>query len=217
MKTEFLKSQGLTEEQITAIMAENGKDIAREQTKATQATEKVSQELENLKSKLDEKDQLLADANSQIEKFKGMDIESKDKAIQEYQEKYKAKEEELKTKEAEYQKQLQQKDYEFKVNDIIGQHKFVDDFAKDAFKENLIKQQFKFGEDGTLQGANDYINKFKEDHKGIFVVEEAPKNEPPLPTFTTQTTQTTQPKAKMGLLEAMKLKNANPNAEINFN
>ena len=37
MKTEELKAQGLTEEQITFVMAENGKDIKREQDKAARA------------------------------------------------------------------------------------------------------------------------------------------------------------------------------------
>ena len=85
-------------------MKENGKDISKEQAKA----EKTNQELENIKSKLDEKEQLLNDANSQIEKFKGMDVESKDKAIQEWQEKYKIKEDEFKTKELEHQQKLEQ-------------------------------------------------------------------------------------------------------------
>lgn len=34
MKTEDLKAQGLTDEQIAFVMAENGKDINREKVKA---------------------------------------------------------------------------------------------------------------------------------------------------------------------------------------
>jgi hypothetical protein len=176
MKKEELIALGVDEEVAKKIMAINGTDIENAKTKAGQATEKLTQELENANSKLQEKDKLLEEANVQIENFKGMDVEGIKKAADEYKAKYEQSAAEAKTKEEEYKAQLQQKDYEFKVNDIMNQHKFVDDFAKDAFKENLIKQQFKFGEDGTLQGANDYINKFKEDHKGIFVVEEAPKD-----------------------------------------
>lgn len=182
MKREFIKGlniEGLTDDVIDKIIAENGKDIQREQLKA----EKSSQELENLQSQLKEKDQLIADANSQIENFKGMDVEGTKKAAEEWKTKFEQTQNDLKAKEEEYKTQLQQKDYEFKVNDILGQHKFVDDFVKDSFKQNLLSQQFKFGEDGTLQGANDYINKFKEDHKGIFV-SEAPADEPPAPQFT---------------------------------
>lgn len=193
MKREFLKGlgiEGLTDEIIDKIMSENGKDISKEQQKA----EKSSQELENLKSQLEEKDQLIKDANSQIENFKSLDVEGTKKAADEWKTKFEQTQADLKAKEEEYKNELQQKDYEFKIGDILNQHKFIDDFAKDAFKENLIKQQFKFGEDGTLQGANDYINKFKEDHKGIFVVEEAPKEEPKLPTFTTGNTNSQTPK-----------------------
>jgi F0F1-type ATP synthase membrane subunit b/b' len=184
MKKEELVALGIDEEVVKKIMAINGTDIENAKAKAGQATEKVSQELENLKSQLSEKDKLIEEANVQIENFKGMDIEGTKKAADEWKTKFEQTQNDLKAKEEEYKNQLQQKDYEFKVNDIISQHKFVDDFAKDAFKKNLIDQAFKFGEDGTLQGANDYINKFKEDHKGIFVVEEAPSNEPPAPQFT---------------------------------
>lgn len=77
MKTEFLKNLGLTDEQVNSVMEENGKDIAREQnSKAT-----VEKELNDTKT-------LLANANKQIEDFKGMDIEAIKKSADEYKTKY---------------------------------------------------------------------------------------------------------------------------------
>lgn len=77
MKTEDLKAQGLTEEQITYVMAENGKDIAREQgDKKT-----LEKELEDTKT-------LLKDANKQIDSFKSMDIETIKKTAEDYKTKY---------------------------------------------------------------------------------------------------------------------------------
>lgn len=77
MKTEDLKAQGLTEEQITYVMAENGKDIAREQNAKTT----VEKELEDTKT-------LLKEANTQIDSFKGMDIEAIKKSAEDYKTKY---------------------------------------------------------------------------------------------------------------------------------
>ena len=75
MQRKFLEElkigdQSLTKEQIDSIMAENGKDI-----EATKAKADKSQEIENLKSQLSEKDKLIEEANVQIENFKGMDVE----------------------------------------------------------------------------------------------------------------------------------------------
>jgi hypothetical protein len=56
MKTEELKAQGLTEEQIAFVMAENGKDIKREQDKAAA-----------FKTQLDE-------AKTSLKAFEGVDV-----------------------------------------------------------------------------------------------------------------------------------------------
>lgn len=191
MKREFLK--GLTfkvgdqevtlpDEVINNIIAENGKDIEGTKTK-------LNGQIENLQSELKSKDEMLTNVNSEMEKYKGMDIESIKKSADEWKNKYTEFENQTKAEKEAYEKKLKDQQYNFKLNEIAGQHKFVDDIAKEAFINNLKKQEFKFGEDGTLQGANDYINKFKEEHKGIFVTETA--NEPAelqLPTFSLPTT-----------------------------
>lgn len=170
MKREFLKGlniEGLTDDVIDKIMAENGKDLE----KAKSTNEKTNQELEKTKSELEAKDKLITDANAEIEKYKGMDIEGIKQSADEWKNKYEADTKAFKD-------QLAQKDYEFAVKEFTGKHKFTNDFVKEAFIENFKKQGFKL-EEGKFLGADDYIKTFGEKNPGVFVVEEAPKE--PIP------------------------------------
>lgn len=63
MKTEDLKALGLTDEQINTIMAENGKDIKREQDKYS----KLEIERDNYKSQLET-------AQTTLKEFEGIDV-----------------------------------------------------------------------------------------------------------------------------------------------
>jgi hypothetical protein len=177
MKREFLKSlgiEGLTDEAIDKIMAENGKDLE----KSKQATEKVTQEKENLKEELKSKDELISNANAEIEKYKGMDIEGIKKSAEEWEGKYKTFETKAVEDKKAFEKQLADKEYEFAVKEYIGQHKFTNDFVKDAFVESFKKQGFKI-EDGKFLGADDYIKTFGEKNPGVFLVEEPPRDPVP--------------------------------------
>ena len=64
------KEVNLTDAIIDSIISENGKDI-----EATKAKADKTQEIENLKSEIKTKDEQLANINSEMEKFKTMDIE----------------------------------------------------------------------------------------------------------------------------------------------
>jgi hypothetical protein len=177
MKREFLKGlgiEGLTDEAIEKIMAENGKDI-----EVTKAKADKSQEIENLQAELKSKDDLLNETKTQIEKFKGMDIEGVQKQADEWKNKYSEFEANAKAEKEAYEKKLADQNYEFAVKDFVGQHKFVNDFVKNAFTEDLKKQGFKLQEDGSLLGVNDYIKGFQEKNQGVFVVE-TPDNAPKL-------------------------------------
>lgn len=77
MKTEFLKELGLNEEQVKAVMAENGKDIEAEKTKAGEA----QKQLETANNTIKE----LQDA---AKKFDGADPEALKKQISDLQAKY---------------------------------------------------------------------------------------------------------------------------------
>ena len=84
MNTEALKKLGLTQEQIDAIMAENGKDIKAEQDKA-----------EGLKKERDSLQSQLSEANETIKGYKDMDIDAIKKSADDWEDKYKASVKEL--------------------------------------------------------------------------------------------------------------------------
>jgi hypothetical protein len=88
MKTEFLTELGLTEEQIKSIMAENGKDIKREQDK----TVKLESERDNYKEQLET-------AQTALKDFDGVDVKDLQGKIDKLNE-------DLKAKDTEYQGKL---------------------------------------------------------------------------------------------------------------
>jgi len=77
MKREYLKELGIEEEVINNIMAENGKDVEKAKTELiTKETE-----VKTLQGQLEQ-------ANTQIESFKGLDIEGIKKASNDYKKQY---------------------------------------------------------------------------------------------------------------------------------
>lgn len=86
MKTEDLKNQGLTDDQISFVMSENGKDI--EKFKAENETNKT--ELKSVKEQL-------KSANETIESYKNMNIEDIKKSADDYKAKFEQSENERKS------------------------------------------------------------------------------------------------------------------------
>lgn len=93
MKTEDLQAKGLTEEQITFVMAENGKDVKREKDRA-----------DGYKSQLDA-------AKETLKGFEGVDVAK----LQEQITKLNG---DLAAKETEYTKALADRDF----NDMVGKY-----------------------------------------------------------------------------------------------
>ena len=100
MKTEFLKDLGLTEEQIKAVMAENGKDIQREQEKIA----KIETERDSIKEQLDT-------AQTTLKEFEGVDVQELQTKVQELNKT-------LEENDAKYQRELAERDF----NDLINKH-----------------------------------------------------------------------------------------------
>jgi hypothetical protein len=94
MKTEDLKALGLTDDQITVVMKDNGIDIKREQDKVA----KVELERDNYKGQLDT-------AQKSLKDFEGIDIKDLKGKIDTLTN-------DLKTKEMEYQSQLADRDFD---------------------------------------------------------------------------------------------------------
>ena len=149
MKRERLKELGLNDEQINEVMSEHGKTVEKHKT----LSDNAKTELAGVKTQLKE-------ANTQIQGFKDMDIESIKKSADDWKTKYETDTKALK-------EQINQKEYNFNLEKYIAQHEFISDFTKNAFIEEFKKKEFKI-EDGKFLGADDFIKTFKESNAGVF-------------------------------------------------
>ena len=157
MKTEFLKSLNLSQEVIDKIMAENGKDIAVEQKKA----EKVIQERDSYKLKAESLETQVNDANTEIQKFKDMDIDGIKKAADDWKETAeKAK--------ADADKQISQMKFDYALSAALTGAKAKN--AK-AVKAHLDMDGLKFN-DGKIVGLDEQLAQIKADNDYLFESDE---------------------------------------------
>lgn len=157
MKTEFLKSLNLSQEVIDKIMAENGKDIAVEQKK----TEKVIQERDSYKLKTESLETQVNDANTEIQKFKDMDIDGIKKAADDWKETAeKAK--------ADADKQISQMKFDYALSAALTGAKAKN--AK-AVKALLDMDGLKFN-DGKIVGLDEQLAQIKADNDYLFESDE---------------------------------------------
>lgn len=157
MKTEFLKSLNLSQEVIDKIMAENGKDIAVEQKKA----EKVIQERDSYKLKAESLETQVNDANTEIQKFKDMDIDGIKKAADDWKETAeKAK--------ADADKQISQMKFDYALSAALTEAKAKN--AK-AVKALLDMDGLKFN-DGKIVGLDEQLAQIKADNDYLFESDE---------------------------------------------
>ena len=157
MKTEFLKSLNLSQEVIDKIMAENGKDIAVEQKKA----EKVIQERDSYKLKAESLETQVNDANTEIKKFKDMDIDGIKKAADDWKETAeKAK--------ADADKQISQMKFDYALSAALTGAKAKN--AK-AVKALLDMDGLKFN-DGKIVGLDEQLAQIKADNDYLFESDE---------------------------------------------
>ena len=157
MKIEFLKSLNLSQEVIDKIMAENGKDIAVEQKKA----EKVIQERDSYKLKAESLETQVNDANTEIQKFKDMDIDGIKKAADDWKETAeKAK--------ADADKQISQMKFDYALSAALTGAKAKN--AK-AVKALLDMNGLKFN-DGKIVGLDEQLAQIKADNDYLFESDE---------------------------------------------
>lgn len=157
MKTEFLKSLNLSQEVIDKIMAENGKDIAVEQKKA----EKVIQERDSYKLKAESLETQVNDANTEIQKFKDMDIDGIKKAADDWKKTAeKAK--------ADADKQISQMKFDYALSAALTGAKAKN--AK-AVKALLDMDGLKFN-DGKIVGLDEQLAQIKADNDYLFESDE---------------------------------------------
>lgn len=153
MKTEELKEQGLTEEQIQFVMAENGKDI-----------KKYKDLSETQKTQLEDVNNKLKDANKQIEDFKEMDIDSIKKTADDYKQKFEQAQKEADTK-------IKEMQYDSDLTEYMKTLKINDEVHAENLKKMIKEKNLPF-ENGKLIGGDDVVNMYKEKYPSVFKAEE---------------------------------------------
>lgn len=213
MKREFIKGliPEITDEQLKAIMDENGKDVetlktsltAKEQELATKTTE-----ADAFKTQLAERDNDITALKEQAGNSETLNTK-----ITELQGKYDADTTKLKA-------DLDKQAYSHQVEKFFTPLEFTSNLARQAAIGEFEKRGFKLEGDKFL-GGEDFITELKTKEPGAFKAPPEPAPEPapapapapPLPYFAGPTKK--DPK-KASLAEMMKLKNENPSAAIKF-
>lgn len=151
MTRKDLEEKGLNEEQISFIMAENGKDIEKVKSKFA--------DYEELKQSLEK-------ANATLESVKDYD------EVKSSVENYKA--EILKIQE-DSKKQIEQMKIENNIKDFTNKKKFVNDFTRDSINSAIYSELQKAESKG--KSIEDLFNSIIKDKENILVDEKKP--EPP--------------------------------------
>lgn len=161
---------------IDSIMSLNGADIEKQKKEV----ENLNSKIENLNSELSTNKKTLDEANSQIEKFKGMDIENIKAGAEEWKTKYEASQAEAQKIKEQFEADIKAKDYEYAVNNYMSNFKFVDDVVKETVLNHFKSKEFKL-EEGKFLGADDYMRDYQEQHKALFIQDE--ENQEQMPTW----------------------------------
>ncbi len=141
----FLEGLGITDkETVDKIVAEYGNDIQTEKDAA-----------ETLRTQLSE-------ANTQIEGFKSMDVETIKKSAEDWEAKFKQSEADRAAFE-----------HKTKVSGLVKGLKLRDDIYENYLTNALIEKELKF-EGDKLIGGDDVINAFRESHPDAFQTEPIP-------------------------------------------
>lgn len=150
MKTEELKAQGLTEEQISFVMAENGKDL-----------KKLQKENDNLTSERDTWKEKAEAAETTLKGFEGVDLETMQKELSDW-----------KQKAADAEKNAQEQLYERDFSDALKTEfegiKFSSEAAKRAIMAEVKAAGLKL-KDGKILGLNDLLSQMKEKDASAFI------------------------------------------------
>lgn len=150
MKTEELKAQGLTEEQISFVMAENGKDL-----------KKLQKENDNLSADRDTWKEKAEAAETTLKGFEGVDLETMQREISDW--KQKATEAEKNA-----QAQLYERDFADALKAEFEGIKFSSEAAKRAIMAEVKEAGLKL-KDGKILGLNDLLSQMKEKDASAFV------------------------------------------------
>ncbi len=191
MKTEDLQAQGLNEEQIKYVFAENGKDIAAEKKRADTA----EKDRDSWKNRAET-------AENTLKGFEGKDFD----AIQKDRDEWKQKAEKA---EADYKQQIYERDFSDALSTAMESYKFSSDYAKTAVMAEIKSAGLKLL-DGKIIGLNDMIENIKAKDASAFVTESQEEKAE----FTTPPGQKPKEGTKYTPEQLMKMKNQNPGLDI---
>lgn len=193
MKREKLKSLGLNDEQIKAVMDINGVDIEKAKSNVDQLTE----ENKSLKDQMASRDKDLKDLQSKVK-----DSEELSNQLNDLRDKYKND-----------TKALNEKVEAVKLNSAIDQVLSANKVRNNkAIKGLLNNDEIKFGEDGKLTGLDNQIKSLKKSDPYLFDEGTKTEYEP-----TTGKEPKTEKKLNdMSLVERIELKQSDPDAYENL-
>lgn len=150
MKTEELKAQGLAEEQISFVMAENGKDL-----------KKLQKENDNLSADRDTWKEKAEAAETTLKGFEGVDLETMQKELSDWKQK-------AADAEKNAQKQLYERDFSDALKAEFEGIKFSSEAAKRAIMAEVKEAGLKL-KDGKILGLNDLVGQMKEKDASAFI------------------------------------------------
>lgn len=150
MKTEDLKAQGLTDEQVNFVMAENGKDL-----------KKLQKENENLTHDRDTWKEKAETAEATLKGFEGVDLETMKRDLADWKKK-------AEDAEKNAQAQIYQRDFNDALKTELEGVKFSSEAAKRAIMAEIKESGLKL-KDGKILGLNDLISQMKEKDASAFI------------------------------------------------
>lgn len=165
MKTEDLQKQGLTQEQIDFVMAENGKDL-----------KKLQKEVDTLTSERDNFKERAETAEKTLKGFEGKDFDTITKERDEWKKKAEDAEKEYSDKMAEHEKQEL-------LKEAFADIEFTSEAAKKAIMAQIAEGVSV--KNGKLIGFNDLLEDAKKNDASAFVDKEQKNLEQNKARFTT--------------------------------
>lgn len=171
MKTEELKSKGLTQEQIDFVMAENGKDLKQLQDDnkmLTKDRDDWKKKAETAEGERDTYKGQLETANTTLEKFKNIDPDKIADEIETYK---KA----AKTAKAEAEAQIRQRDQRDYLNAEFDKLGIESERTRKSLAAEIMGEDGLKWKDGSFLGLSDFLA--KENEKDHFYQTQEEKDE----------------------------------------
>ena len=187
MKTEDLKAQGLTDEQVNFVMAENGKDL-----------KKLQKENENLTHDRDTWKEKAETAEATLKGFEGVDLETMQRELSDWKKK-------AEDAEKNAQAQIYERDFNDALKTELESVKFSSEAAKRAIMAEIKESGLKL-KDGKILGLNDLISQMKEKDASAFIDEEQQKAQQNAARFTQPFQRQNQGNGKMTVADIKAIK-----------